>query len=135
MRKSVVSIAGVVGLVSASLACEDPPRLVLQITVDGLRADLLTRSADRFGEGGLRYLLEEGAVFANAHYRHANTETIVGHATLATGAHPSLHGMTGNAWYDAETGELAYNIEDPDYLPLPAREEEQKGEQVGKSVV
>jgi predicted AlkP superfamily pyrophosphatase or phosphodiesterase len=79
-------------------------RLVLQITVDGLRADLISRGSRQFGEGGFRYLLENGAVFANAHYRHANTETIVGHATLATGAHPSIHGMTGNVWYDAEAG-------------------------------
>ena len=105
-------------------------RLVLQLTVDGLRADLLTRAKDRFGEGGFRFLLENGVVFANAHYQHANTETIVGHATLATGAHPSVHGMTGNVWYDAEMGELAYNIEDPDSPILPVREEQQSGDQV-----
>jgi predicted AlkP superfamily pyrophosphatase or phosphodiesterase len=105
-------------------------RLVLQLTVDGLRADLLTRGKGRFGEGGFRFLLENGVVFANAHYQHANTETIVGHATLATGAHPSVHGMTGNVWYDAEMGELAYNIEDPDSPILPVREDQQSGDQV-----
>ena len=111
---------------------QDSPdiRLVLQLTVDGLRADLLTRGADRFGEDGFHALLARGTVFATAHYRHANTETIVGHATLATGAHPSVHGMTGNVWYDAEAGELTYNIEDPDSPLLPVREEQQKGEQV-----
>jgi len=105
-------------------------RLVLQITIDGLRADLLTRSLDHFGDGGFRYLLANGAVFTNAHYQHANTETIVGHATLATGAHPSMHGMTGNVWYDAVADELTYNIEDPDHLPLPVRDIEQSGDQV-----
>ena len=64
------------------------PRLVLQITVDQFRGDLPTRYADRLGEGGLRYLLEEGIHYNNAHHAHANTETIVGHVTLATGAHP-----------------------------------------------
>jgi predicted AlkP superfamily pyrophosphatase or phosphodiesterase len=108
-------------------------RLVLQLTVDGLRADLLSRGNEQFEEGGFRYLLNNGAVFANAHYQHANTETIVGHATLATGAHPSVHGMTGNVWYDAEAGELAYNIEDPDSPILPVRDEQQKGDQVDPS--
>jgi predicted AlkP superfamily pyrophosphatase or phosphodiesterase len=103
---------------------------VLQITVDGLRADLLARGLAHFGADGFRYLLDNGVVFTNAHYRHANTETIVGHATLATGAHPAVHGMTGNVWYDAEAGELSYNIEDPEHLPLPVREEEMTGEQV-----
>jgi predicted AlkP superfamily pyrophosphatase or phosphodiesterase len=108
-------------------------RLVLQLTVDGLRADLLTRGAGKFGEGGFRYLLENGTVFANTHYQHANTETIVGHATLATGAHPSVHGMTGNVWYDAEAKELAYNIEDSESPILPVRENQQAGDQVDPS--
>jgi hypothetical protein len=58
------------------------PRLVLQITVDQLRGDLPMRYIDRLGEGGLRYLLEDGIHYNNAHHAHANTETIVGHVTL-----------------------------------------------------
>jgi predicted AlkP superfamily pyrophosphatase or phosphodiesterase len=108
-------------------------RLVLQLTVDGLRADLLSRYSDRFDEGGFLLLKQHGTVFANAHYQHANTETIVGHATLATGAQPSVHGMTGNVWLDAETGELAYNIEDADFPLLPSRELVITGEQVDPS--
>jgi len=96
----------------------DKPRLVLQITVDQLRGDLPTRYADRLGEGGLRYLLEEGIHYNNAHHAHANTETIVGHVTLATGAHPAAHGMIGNIWFDRSTGVTTYNIEDPDYRLL-----------------
>ena len=104
--------------------------LVLQITVDGLRADLLNRYGAGFGQEGFRYLMEKGTHFTNAHYRHANTETIVGHATLATGTFPSLHGMIGNVWFDREAGELAYNIEDADAPLLPTREESSEGEQV-----
>jgi predicted AlkP superfamily pyrophosphatase or phosphodiesterase len=104
-------------------------RLVLQITVDGLRADLLSRYSDRFGDDGFR-LLKNGTIFTNAHYQHANTETIVGHATLATGAHPSVHGMTGNVWFDAEAEELSYNIEDADAPILKVRTKEMKGDQV-----
>ena len=94
------------------------PRLVLQITVDQLRGDLPMRYYDRLGEGGFRYLWESGVVYRNAHHGHANTETIVGHATLATGAHPSVHGMIGNLWFDRETGFTTYNIEDPEYRLL-----------------
>jgi len=96
------------------------PRLVVQITVDQLRADLPLRFADRFGEGGLRYLMEQGVVFRDAVHAHANTETIVGHATLATGAHPATHGMVGNLWFDRETGFLTYNVEDAGYRLLTA---------------
>ena len=88
------------------------PKLVLQITVDQLRGDLPTRYLDRLGKGGFRYLLEKGTYYANAHYRHANTETAVGHATLFTGADPSRHGLIGNNWIDQSTGEFVYNTED-----------------------
>ena len=96
----------------------DSPRLILQITVDQLRADLTTRYYERLGEGGFRYLRENGVWYANGHHAHANTETIVGHTTLATGAHPSIHGMIGNLWFDRETGFTTYNVEDPEFRLL-----------------
>jgi len=110
----------VVLLAAATLQAADKPKLILQITVDQLRGDLPTRYYDRLGDGGLRYLWEHGVVYSNAHHAHANTETIVGHATLATGAHPSGHGMVGNLWFDRETGYITYNVEDADYRLLTA---------------
>jgi hypothetical protein len=105
-------------------------RLVLQITVDGLRGDLINRYRAGFGKDGFNHLLKTGTYYTNAHYQHANTETIVGHATLATGTFPSQHGMVGNVWFDRAAGELAYNIEDPDHPLLATREHEAKGAQV-----
>ena len=133
----MVAVCALLGSATSCSAREVPAdrdvRLVMQITVDGLRRDLVHRCADRFGEGGFRYLLDSGVVFANALYQHANTETIVGHVTLATGAFPADHGMIGNVWYDRESGELGYNIEDPKFPPLPTREVERAGEQVDPS--
>lgn len=105
-------------------------RFVLQITIDGLRADLINRYANGFSKGGFRLLTEKGTYYTNAHYQFANTETIVGHATLATGTFPSQHGMVGNVWFDRDAGELAYNIEDPDHPIIPTRKNESKGAQV-----
>ncbi len=91
------------------------PRLILQITVDQLRGDMPASVLDRCGSGGFRYLYEKGVVYENAHHRHANTETVVGHSTLATGADPAEHGMIGNVWFDKELGRAVYNIEDDRY--------------------
>jgi len=91
------------------------PKLVLQITIDQFRGDLIRRYADRWGEGGFRKFLDEGAVFANAHHAHANTETIVGHSTLATGAFPATHGMIGNVWMNRKDGGAQYTVEDAKY--------------------
>ena len=91
------------------------PKLILQITVDQLRGDMPRSVFDRLGKGGFRYLYEKGIVYENAHHRHANTETVVGHATLATGADPADHGMIGNIWFDKELNRVVYNIEDDRY--------------------
>lgn len=89
--------------------------MFLQITVDALGDDLPGRFSNVLREGGFRYLMEKGVYYSNAHYQHANTETIVGHASLATGVVPAAHGMVANVWFDREKDRLVYNIEDTDY--------------------
>lgn len=103
------------------------PKLILQITVDQLRGDLLYRYQDRFVKGGFNYFLNEGVIYRDAHHGHANTETIVGHVTLATGTYPSAHGLVGNIWFDRQQGKTVYNIEDANYSLLT------KGADVDKS--
>jgi predicted AlkP superfamily pyrophosphatase or phosphodiesterase len=117
-------------LLIAGQAAAEAPRLVLQITVDGLRGDLIERYAENYGKVGFNYLLNEGVVYRNAHYLHANTETIVGHTTLATGATPAVHGMVGNVWYHSDSGELGYNIEDAEAPLIPTRQDSAEGAQV-----
>lgn len=96
------------------------PRLILQITVDALRSDLPKRYAHMLGDSGFRYLMNNGIDYTNAQYQHANTETIVGHVSLATGSVPAAHGMVANVWFDREKGRLMYNIEDARYHLLTA---------------
>ncbi|WP_370980869.1 alkaline phosphatase family protein [Agaribacterium sp. ZY112] len=91
----------------------DRPKLVLQLTVDQLRPDLIERYKDRFVDNGFNYLLNNGVSFSNAQHPHAVTETIVGHTSLATGATPSIHGMISNRWYDQENEQMVYSCSDP----------------------
>jgi len=108
----LIAMLAFLAWVTLASAASDSPRLVLQITVDQLRGDLPGRYADRLTDGGFRYLMEKGTWYIDAHYRHANTETAVGHATLATGADPSRHGIVANDWINQKTGAFVYNTED-----------------------
>jgi predicted AlkP superfamily pyrophosphatase or phosphodiesterase len=105
----------VFAMVTSAGWASDQPRLILQITVDALRGDLPTRFPNMLGKDGFSYLLENGIHYTNAHYQHATTETIVGHASLATGAVPAVHGMVANVWFDRGLDRMVYNIEDSDY--------------------
>lgn len=122
LRLSTLFISTLLVLIAADVqgqtAQKDFPKLILQITVDQLRGDMPASVYDRLGDGGFKYLYENGIVYENAHHRHANTETVVGHATLATGADPADHGMIGNIWYDKARGRVVYNIEDDRYTLL-----------------
>lgn len=89
-----------------------PPKLVVLIVIDQLRYDYLTRFDDLF-QGGFRRLLDEGAVFTNAKFRHGITLTSPGHASIATGRHPSQHGVTANYRYDPEHGKRVNAVFDP----------------------
>ena len=118
---------------TAAIANQHPPRLILQITVDQLRGDLPDKFMKNMGKGGFRYLKDQGIWYSNAHYGHANTETVVGHTSLATGADPAQHGMVSNVWFDRETGKLTYNIEDSRYHILSAGADVDKSTEVDAS--
>lgn len=88
---------------AAVLALAGPPsstpRLILLISVDQMRYDYLTRFAPLY-QGGFKTLLDRGAIFTNALYRHASSETGPGHSVLLSGRHPSHSGIVANTWYD-----------------------------------
>jgi predicted AlkP superfamily pyrophosphatase or phosphodiesterase len=81
-------------------AALSPPKLVVGIVVDQMRYEFLTRYMDRFGKGGFRRLLAGGYSFGNAKFNFVPTKTCPGHASIYTGATPSVHGIIGNSWYD-----------------------------------
>jgi predicted AlkP superfamily pyrophosphatase or phosphodiesterase len=93
------------------------PRLVLVLSIDQMRFDYLTRF-DPLYKGGLRRLLDRGAIFTNANYRHAATETGPGHSVMLTGRHPSHSGIVANDWYDARLGKTVNVVDDPAQKPL-----------------
>lgn len=113
-------------------ASDTQPKLVVQITIDQLRGDMPLRFKDRFGEGGFRYLMDNGVIYSNAQYQHSTTFTAVGHATLATGGNAAQHGLAGNDWHDRVTGERVYCVQSPDY-PLIGKEKNEKNKHKGTS--
>ena len=100
----------------------DAPSLLLLIVIDQLGGDHLRRFDPAF-TGGLRWLLDHGVSFGEAHHAHAGTTTSPGHATIATGCHPAQHGIISNYWFDRSTGEEVYSVEDERYEGTPERME------------
>lgn len=72
------------------------PRLVVFITVDQLRGDMLGRFQGQMQHGYGR-LMRNGAWFLNGYQDHAITETAPGHASTLSGRFPRSTGIASNA--------------------------------------
>lgn len=90
-------------------------QLVTAIVIDQLPAEMISQLENRLGNGGFKYLINNGVWYKNAAYPYVTTLTAVGHATLFTGAVPAEHGIVGNSWLDRQTG-APVKIVDPSLL-------------------
>jgi predicted AlkP superfamily pyrophosphatase or phosphodiesterase len=92
-------LAGLFGALAQAQSPAPKPKLVLAVVIDQFRYDYLTRFRADY-HGGLARLLDQGAVFTDAHYPQFPTVTAVGHSTFMSGATPSVSGIINNEWYD-----------------------------------
>ena len=92
-------------------------QLVLVISIDQMRYEYLPRLGPLF-QSGLKTLLQNGAVFTEAKYRHANTETGPGHSVILSGRHASHSGIIANGWYDTFLKKGVNVVDDPLQKPL-----------------
>lgn len=104
----------------APAAGAERPRLVVLLVVDQLPSWSFDPQRAAL-DGGIARLLERGVYWPHARYPYAGTHTAPGHATLGTGAPPSVHGVVANRWIDAKTGELREVGEDATNLVLDPR--------------
>jgi predicted AlkP superfamily pyrophosphatase or phosphodiesterase len=104
-----------------AFAAPDPAaiKLVLLVAVDQFRYDYLTRYRAEFA-GGVGTLLKRGAVFTDAHLEHGTTVTAVGHATMLSGALPTVSGIISNGWYDRTSRGPVTSVNDPSVQLLGA---------------
>ncbi len=86
----------------------EQPKLVVLVVFDQMRGDYLTRWAEHYGPDGFERIKKEGVWFSECHVPYACTSTGPGHASLSTGAAPSVHGIIENVWYDREKKAAVY---------------------------
>lgn len=96
------------------------PRLVVLVVIDQLPSWSFDVQKSQL-DGGIARLLAHGVYWPHARYPYAATHTAPGHATIGTGAPPSVHGIVANRWIDPQTGELREVDEDPSVTVLDPR--------------
>lgn len=114
IRRSFHALVAVLVLAAACCASayDARPKLIVVITVDQLRADLLQRHKAKFTDGGFRLVMDRGAYFTDCYYDYVNLHTAPGHATLFTGAYTDSHGIIGNEWWDHTQKKQVTSVDD-----------------------
>ena len=79
------------------------PQLVVNITVNQLRTDLLETYAPFYIQDGLKRLMEQGMMFPYANYDFTPVDATSASASLQTGTTPYYNGVTGSEWLNRTT--------------------------------
>ena len=104
---SLLSVTGLLAVlgglpVDTQAQVPAPPRLLVVVVVDQMRADYLDRF-DRHWHAGFRTLLDQGTRFDDNRYPYFDTWTCPGHTTIGTGTLPRTHGMISNRWWQRDS--------------------------------
>jgi predicted AlkP superfamily pyrophosphatase or phosphodiesterase len=129
MKNSKVLVRGLAGLTllifffpqltgQGAYLPPDKPLLIVGIVVEQLRYDQIERFRDRFGDNGIKRLINEGTYFKNASFEYMLTQSSPGHATISTGAEPSQHGIPSDNWYVPLRNELISSTRDARVYPV-----------------
>jgi len=119
MRRAVFA-AVLLGVGAAWGAAPARPRLAVLLVVDQLTEEAFARHLPA-ATGGFRRMVDEGFRFTDGRYETAPPMTGPGHATLATGAYPNVHGIVSNDWIDARTHASVYVTDDARCAPPGGR--------------
>lgn len=90
----------------------EKPRLVVGLVVDQMRWDFLYRYPEKYAANGFKRLIKEGYKCENAHINYSPSYTACGHTCIYTGSVPTIHGITGNDWYDIPEVKTVYCTDD-----------------------
>ena len=91
---------------------QNAPQLVVSITVNQLRTDLLETYVPFYTQDGLKRLMEQGMMFPYAHYDFTPVDAVSASASLQTGTTPYYHGVTGTEWLNRTTLRPQHILED-----------------------
>ncbi len=106
-------------IISSNLVMSEPiytgPKLVVNITIDGLTSENIEAFLPYYDESGLKKLFLEGAVFENAQYAFSPQDRASSLAAISTGASPLDNGITGFIWLDRKTLTQTVCVDDEKY--------------------
>lgn len=119
LRNSILAFVATLTTFGSVFATHPKPRLVVNIVVGTMRSDDIERFSDNLTQGGFKRIINGGANYTDANYDFSHCNTASTLATIATGAHPSDHGVIGDYWWSYADGSRTSLIDDTKSRPIP----------------
>lgn len=95
------------------------PRLVVNITVDQLRNDLLEQYAQMYSPDGIRKLTTQGLVYESSGYSFSPVDPASAIASLSTGSAPHYNNIIGTSWLNRSTLRPMSCVDDQKFVASP----------------
>src|SRR5574344_137740 len=96
----------------AQHTAQEPPRLVVNITIDQFRSDYMETFCTLFKDGGFNKLLNGGRVYEEAVNDFVPADRASANATISTGSLPYYNGIVASSWLDRKTTRPVFCTED-----------------------
>ncbi len=119
-RKTIATITCLLLAISL-LAQSSPykkPRLVLFITIDGMKTEHISALYQKFKEGGLKKLISDGAYLQNIDFNYIAKGDITDIASLCTSTTPSQHGIIDSKLFSTTNRDFISIVKDDKYHGL-----------------
>lgn len=91
------------------------PRLVVSIAIEQLRTDYLEKYVPLYGTNGFNKLLKEGIVYTTGNFPFYPTDRASAITSISTGTSPCYNGIVGKEWFNRNTLNSTYCIENEQY--------------------
>ncbi len=85
---------------------DEKPQLIVNVLVEGLQPEHVSRLWNYFGEGGFKRLISEGTFFQNTQFNYVAGGSTSDCASLMTGTFPAHHGILGDKFFEQKTREI-----------------------------
>lgn len=117
MKKILVLFVILISCISlfAQTQSVNKPKLVVLITIDGLKSEHLSIMYDRLCSGGFKHILNHGTYVQNVEFNYVAKSSVSDVASICTATTPANNGIVGNKIFSDLSNNFVSIVDDKEY--------------------
>ena len=117
MKKILVLFVILISCISlfAQTQSVNKPKLVVLITIDGLKSEHLSIMYDRLCSGGFKHIINHGTYVQNVEFNYVAKSSVSDVASICTATTPANNGIVGNKIFSDLSNNFVSIVDDKEY--------------------